>query len=278
MIMYLKKMLFCLSLVMATACSSTEQLKVISFNLRNASDYAAKQDGDNCWMNRKEAQLKLVNEEKPDLFAVQECLLVQEEYFTKNLPNYGMIGVGRDDGDKEGEFESIYYNKERLDLEKNGNFWLSETPDVPSLGWNGWNYRMVTWGLFKIKGTDKIFYHFNTHLDNTLPARIGALKLLEEKISEIVPEGIPIVMTGDFNTCPDDEILKPLLKIVSDSRTVAPDTDNKMSFNGWDKEPHLIIDYIFESNLKPIKFRTLDGDYGVPYISDHYPICTVFEL
>ncbi len=268
--------------VMSIGCSSTASVRVISFNLRNSSAYATNEDGDNCWMNRRPAQINMVNQEKPDLMGVQECLKEQDEYFVENLPGYGRIGVGRDDGDREGEMMTIYYNMEKLDLLCSGNFWLSETPDSVSMGWDGVCNRMVTWGCFQIKGTDQVIYHFNTHLDHMGKiAREEGVKLLVSRIKSIVPKegtGAPLVVTGDFNTLPDDPLLLPLRELVSDTRVVAQETDDKKSYNGYGQYPSLVIDYIFEANLKPVRFTTLDGDYGVPFVSDHYPVAADLDL
>ena len=41
----------------------------------------------------------------------------------------------------------------------------------------------------------------------------------------------------------------------------------------------IVIDHIyFRGKLRCQRFETLKGDYGAPYISDHYPIAAVFAL
>ena len=52
------------------------------------------------------------------------------------LPGYDYIGVGRDDGKEKGEHSAIFYRTDKFDVIEKGDFWLSETPDVPSKGWD----------------------------------------------------------------------------------------------------------------------------------------------
>jgi len=256
--------------IFATACGpDANEIKVVSFNLR----YSNPDDGENWWENRKGATINMVNEIKPDVVGTQECLAEMAEYVENNLPLYARLGVGRDDGDRQGEMMAIFYNTERLDLISSGNFWLSETPDSVSLGWDGACRRMVTWGCFRVKGTDNTFFHFNTHLDHIGPiAREEGVKLLVAKINEIVPEGLPFVVTGDFNSTVDEPIYDPLKAIATSVRDAAPRTDSKNTYNAYGKGGGAVIDHVFEANLNPVSFETLDKDFGAPFISDHYPV------
>lgn len=260
----------------AVACASdSNEIKVVSFNLR----YSNPDDGENWWENRKSATINMVNEIKPDVMGTQECLAEMADYIEENLPTYARLGVGRDDGDRVGEMMAIFYNTDRLDLISFGNFWLSETPDSVSLGWDGACRRMVTWGCFRVKETENIFYHFNTHLDHIGPmARQEGVKLLTAKIGEIVPEGVPFAVTGDFNSTVDEPIYDPLKALALSVRDVAPVTDSKNTYNAYGANTGAVIDHVFEANLKPISFTTLDKDFGAPFISDHYPVEAILSF
>lgn len=262
--------------LIAVSCSTNEnELKVVSFNLR----YSNPGDGENCWENRKSATINMVNEILPDVMGTQECLAVMADYINENLPTYARLGVGRDDGDREGEMMAIFFNTERLDLISSGNFWLSETPDSVSLGWDGACRRMVTWGCFRIRGTENVFFHFNTHLDHVgHVAREEGVKLLTAKINELVPEGIPFVVTGDFNSTVDQPIYDPLKAISESARSLAPVTDSKDTYNAFGEKGGAVIDHVFFSDLDPVSFMTLDKDFGAPFISDHYPVIARFQF
>ena len=253
-----------------------DTVTVISYNIRLNTP----NDGDNIWDNRKDCSITMVKMERPDFLCVQEAYFVQLDYLLKNLPAYDYIGVGRDDGKKGGEHMAILYNKARYEVVEHGDFWLSETPDVCSRGWDAACHRIVTWGYFRDKKTGKHLYCFNTHLDHVGEvARRESVKLITQRIKEIVKDKkAPIYLTGDFNSDISSDIFVPLKKVLKQARKDAPVTDNKGTYNGWGSAANIfVIDHIFYKNSKPVLFKTLDGNiYGRPLISDHYPIKGVF--
>ena len=143
-----------------------QELSVMSYNIRNSGA----NDGENSWELRKKASLTLLKEEKPDLLGLQEALPDQYEFFNKHTRRrYGHVGVGRDDGKSEGECMAVYYKKRAFKCLGSGTFWLSETPDQPTLGWDAACKRTVTWVHLRHKKTGKEVYYFNTHLDHRGP-------------------------------------------------------------------------------------------------------------
>ena len=165
---------------------------------------------------------------------------------------------------------------------KSGTFWLSETPEKPSMGWDAACYRTATWALMKDKKTGKKFYFVNTHLDHVgREAQKNGLKLIVDRIASINPEGYPMVLTGDFNITPDNPGLVDLDKIMTSTRKIAKKTDNKGTFNGWrtDREGG-VIDYIYMSGFSSVPvYETIVKKYAdKPFISDHYPIMSVLEF
>ena len=111
-------------------------------------------------------------------------------------------------------------------------------------------------------------------------AREEGVKLLIEKIHEIAGKKAPAIVGGDFNTPVDSPIFKPLTKYMVSARAKAATTDHKGTFNGFGSAPDtIVIDHLYyRGKLKCQLFATLDGNYGAPYISDHYPIAMVFTL
>lgn len=261
-------------------------LKVISYNVRMSQ--ASESDGDNRWDNRKEASLKMVAEQKPLVMGLQETCPDQVDYFDRNLTGYKHIGVGRDDGKRAGEMMAIYYDESRVKLLDSGTFWLSETPDVVSRGWDAACKRTCTWGLFSIAGTGVKFYYFNTHLDHIgREARKNSILLIVNKIAEINADGLPVLLSADFNSTTDNAIFDPLKKALSDARATCLPVDNSITYNGFGKiegnpntnnDAEQIIDHIFYKGFAPKQFKVLNGNYGVPYISDHYPIAFTFTF
>ena len=128
-------MKFLLLILAALPLASTAQtLKVMTYNIR----YDNPSDGVNAWTdgNRKEKVFTVINDNTPDIFGVQEALINQVEALEQYFPSYQREGVGRDDGKKAGEHAAIFFKKERFKLLHSANFWLSQTPDVPSNGWD----------------------------------------------------------------------------------------------------------------------------------------------
>lgn len=253
----------------------SEGLKVMSYNIR----YGSADDGTNSWKYRWPATVEMLNDVKPDVFGVQEALDFQVEFISEMVRDYKGYGVGREDGKHDGEHMAIFWNKKTVKMIKSGTFWLSETPEKPSMGWDAACYRTATWALMKDKKTGKKFYFVNTHLDHEgREAQKNGLKLIVDRIASINPEGYPMVLTGDFNITPDNPGLVDLDKIMTSTRKIAKKTDNKGTFNGWRTDrPGPVIDYIYMSGFSSVPvYETIVKKYAdKPFISDHNPIMSV---
>jgi endonuclease/exonuclease/phosphatase family metal-dependent hydrolase len=173
-------------------------VRVMSFNLRNA----AARDGQNEWEKRKPLLVDTVMAFDPDLLGTQETLLVQRDYLAAKLADHAVVGVGRIDGEEDGEFAAVLYRKSRFDLIDSGHFWLSETPQI--VGSNGWDAslpRMATWVKLRDRlalGAKPIFW-LNTHFDHIGErARVESARLVRCQIDQL-GGGCRWVITGDFN-------------------------------------------------------------------------------
>lgn len=266
----MKRILFFLLPFLILSCSAADSLKVMSFNVRTS----VKNDGDNSWDLRKEASVAMLKEVRPDIFGVQEASPEQEGYLAAQCPDYIPFGVGRDNGADEGERASIFYNQHVLKMVEGGTWWLSETPDVPSVGWDAKYPRTATWALMEDLRNGKRFYFVNTHLDHKgANARRNGLAMVVEKTRGLNPE-IPLVLTGDFNVEPGDSCLVDIDRQMLSARTVAETTTDMPSFNGFKTPASKTIDYIYYVGFaKANEFAVIDKTYaGKPYISDHYPV------
>ena len=265
-------LLFALTMFIAlgfTSCSKGKnEIKVMSFNV-----LVSQNDNVNNWGQRKVAALNMLNEEKPTILGLQEATLPQVNYLAENLPQYGWVGIGREDGLNSGEFMAIFYLKDEVELLDSGTFWLSETPDTPSMGWDAACKRTCTWTKLKMKKTGTEFAYLNTHLDHVgKQAQRNGLALMVERCAQIVPKGMTAFVTADFNATTDDPIFEPLKADMLDARETAPETDRRGTFNGFDNLQNVVIDHIFYRGAEAKTFRVLDKYYGAPYISDHYPV------
>lgn len=184
------------------------------------------------------------------------------------------------DGKHDGEHASIMYNKKKIELLEWGNFWLSSTPEIPSIGWDAACTRTATWALLKDKKTMEKFYYVNTHLDHVgRVARKEGLNLILEKIQKINPDNFPLILTGDFNMEHTDSSIQKLNEKMIDARTSAKKTDSFGTFNGWGTRSS-IIDYIYYKGFKMCtEYVTIREKYaGKTFISDHYPIKGVLKF
>lgn len=275
----MKRLLFFLLLYVSYALGAQEarnEVKVISFNIRNSSEMSERQDGSYYWTYRKDAVAKMLVAERPDAIGLQEALIDQIAFLDSALVGYQRVGVGRDDGATEGEWMAIYFRRDRFDLVKSATYWLSETPDKPSRGWDAACRRTVTVVQLRDRISGKDWVYMNTHLDHVgKTARTESTKQLRKLADEW--DAVPIVIGGDMNSTLEDTIFLSLTEVrLLSARDLAPITDNKLTYNAYGKGKAQQIDHFFVRKLRPLAFRTLDGDYGVPYVSDHYPVMMSF--
>ena len=267
--MTMAAMILSLPFVTAEEKEGTEGLKVMSYNIRLGSA----DDKTNSWALRYTATEEMLKDQAPDVFGVQEALVYQVA-FIEDICGYESVGVGRENGKKEGEHMSIFWNKKTVKMLKWGTFWLSETPEKPSKGWDAECFRTATWALMKDKKTGKKFYFVNTHLDHKgTEAQKNGLKLIVDRIAEINPDGLPMVLTGDFNIEPKNPALKDLDARMQSARKIAVKTDDHATYNGWGKSSTM-IDYIYVSGFSSCpEYQTVTKRYeDRKFISDHYPI------
>lgn len=253
------------------------ELKFMSFNIRlNSSS-----DGSNAWDYRQEAAVKMIQDQKPVCIGMQEVQPGQNSYLKSKLTEYGVYGLGRnsasapEDSSSTDECMMVYWLKSEVDLVSYGTFWLSETPDVKSYGWDATIRRTCTWCMFRHKATKQLFYFFNTHFDHKgETARTESVKLIVKKIKEInFGDNRPVVLVADFNSNTSHERFVPLHEYMKDARTNAAITDDHYTYNGWGKSSST-IDHLFYrgEGCEALEYHTVTENYGVPYVSDHYPV------
>lgn len=238
---------------------------VATYNLRqlNADDDS---HGDG-WSNRCPVIAKIIQFYDFDIFGTQEGFKSQLENLKDSLPFYDYIGVGREDGKDQGEHSAIFYNTKKFELLDKGDFWLSENPDRPGLGWDAACTRICSWGHFRHKETGKEFRFFNLHLDHVgVRARIESVLLVQQKIREFGID-IPTFLTGDFNVDQYNEMYSVLTSsdFLDDSfHTAELVFALNGTFNGWQTEGFTDsrIDHIFVTkDIAVEKYGVLTDTY-----------------
>jgi endonuclease/exonuclease/phosphatase family metal-dependent hydrolase len=306
----MNKRLLLLLLLLASVVASAQEMFVGSYNIRykNQRDSIA----GNVWSKRCQVICDQVNFMAPMVFGTQEVLHTQLEDLVEGLDGYDYIGIGRDDGKQAGEYEAIFYKKEKLTLLDSGNFWLNETPDKPALGWDAACIRICTWGKFQVNAKKKrdrtTFYYFNLHMDHVgVVARREAAKLVVRKIKEIASDS-KVILTGDFNVDQTNEIYNIFLEAgLNDSYEIARIRfAENGTFNAFKTEyfTNSRIDHVFvSSDIKVESYGLLTDSYWITdtgldenlksadapqeisfnkYIrknpSDHYPVFVKIKL
>lgn len=268
----MKKIFF--GLLLSSNLFFSQDLKVMTYNIR----LSLESDKENSWNNRKDDALALMSYYHPDYFGVQEAVPQQMTDIKTTLTDYDYVGVGRDDGKNQGEYSAIFYDKNKLEVTKSGTFWLSETPEKPSKGWDAAYNRVCTYAFFKIKKTGKQFLAMNLHFDHVGDvARVNSAKLILEKIKKLNPKNVPLTLTGDFNLTDDSEPIKIISKSLDNVFYHSKKTHYgpKGTFTGFDINtiPQDRIDYIFVKGFEVLSNRTInDRRENLLYPSDHFPI------
>ena len=276
-----KRFSFILVALIAILLSGFENIeartfRIMTFNIRLLTSV----DSNNVWANRKDAVCNYLKKVKPDVFGLQEATNPQMQDITKGLPTYAFVGVGRDDGIQGGEYSPVFYLKDKYKLIKSGWFWLSETPDVPSLGWDAACRRICSWAILQDIKTGNSFVYANTHLDHKGPkARNNGAMLIKERLNRIA-NNLPMLITGDFNVTADSPcytIMKTRLFPLNDAYVIAGKRAGlKSSFQDFGRIPDNKgekIDFIFLSpNLEVKKAVISDSRLknGL-FLSDHNP-------
>lgn len=278
------RLTFLLALGLAvTTTLQAQVMKIASYNIR----YDNKDDSvnGNGWKQRAPIVASLIRFHDFDIFGTQEGLKHQLDDISSVLPQYARYGIGRDDGIDKGEHSAIFYKKDEFTLLKKGDFWLSETPDKPSLGWDATCCnRICSWVQLQHKKSGKKFFFFNVHYDHQgVVARRESSKLILKKIKEIAGKS-PVMFTGDFNGAMTSEWYQTIANsgIVKDTyNEVKFPYANNASFNAFGKtrQSNAIIDHIFVSDqFKVIKWGLLTDTYHGKYPSDHFPVMVEVKL
>lgn len=275
--MKIKQLLFTALFIVTGLCSQAQHLIVGTFNLR----FDNPKDTGNLWVNRAPVAAALIRFHQFDIVGTQEGLGHQLEDISKALPEYQHYGLGRDDGKHGGEHSTIFFKKDRFEVLKKGDFWLSETPDKPGLGWDATCCnRICSWVYLMDKQSKKKFYFFNAHFDHQGKiAREESAKLILKKIKEIAGNE-KALFTGDLNGDHNSTWYKRLAvsDYLVDTYTLAikPYIFNA-SFNSFGKalDKDGIIDHVFTTGKVNVKrWGILTDTYRGKFPSDHFPVLT----
>lgn len=261
--------------------ASGDPIRAMTFNIR--LDIAS--DGANAWPHRRQMVAALIRHEAPDLLGTQEVIVHQKEYLEAQFPDYTFVGVGRDDGEKAGEFSPLAWRNDRFEMLDSGTFWLSPTPEVPSKGWDAALPRVATWAVLRDLRSGRMIRVLNTHFDHVgTQARANAARMIAEWAAE---GDMPAIVMGDFNVPTGSEPYKVLATTaqsgLADARAVSrtPPYGPPGTFTGFDitTAPDTPIDHIFVTpDFAVDDYAVVTQHWGGRLPSDHYPVVADLEF
>ena len=286
-------LLFTLSTLGSLCCinawsqNTDNTISFATYNIRYCIEGKKPEDEkkDNAWEMRRDPIVKLIKYHQFDIFGTQEGMLSQLEYLKKELTDFDYIGKGRDDGKSSGEHSAIFYKTTMFRVLDTGDFWLSETPDKPSKGWDVTCCpRLCTWALFEELSTKKQFYVFNAHFDHQgIEARNESSLLVLQKVKDIAGKQ-PVVFMGDLNGSRTSKWYLTVENSVTFSDTYKKAKDVYQlsgTFNGFGKGKMNsdTIDHIFSTHqFEVLEWSVLTDTYNGNYPSDHFPVKTTMIL
>lgn len=248
--------------------SSDEAIRIMSFNIRCTNV------GRDSWEERIGIVTETIEKSKADSIGVQEATPEWMETLEKELKDYDYVGVGRDDGDKLGEFSAVFFLKDKYNAVDSGTFWLSETPEQPSLGWDAGCNRVCTWVVLENKETGEKYVHVNSHFDHVgVKAREESVKMILNHIAQY--KDLPVVFTADMNVVEGSENYVDFTKVLNDTKYLADDTMDYLTYH--DTKPSKyegeVIDYVMvNDNFDALSYKVVTAGIDERYVSDHFPV------
>jgi endonuclease/exonuclease/phosphatase family metal-dependent hydrolase len=272
--------LFCLFFFFTLSSIAQSELLFLTYNIR----FDNPKDGHSAWPNRKSIMIDSLKHLNGSIYCFQEVLNGQYEDFKMGLLGYESYGVGRDNGKKKGEMAPVFYKKSDWNCLEKGTFWLSETPEKPSKGWDASLPRIVTWVKLQHQTSSKILFVFNTHFDHKgAEARRQSGLLLAQKAKDLAGSHA-YVICGDLNLTPEHAAYQALTQTLIDSKKATKKVNGtEYTFAGFEVQnppkPLHRIDYIFVSKSMII------NSYSCPdwnqdsehWLSDHRPVFIQFN-
>lgn len=258
-----------------------EPIRVMTYNVR----YANPGDGEDVWTNRVDAVADAVAE--ADLIGLQEVLDSQLQDLDQRLEGYDHYGVGRDDGQREGEYSPIFFRTDRIEVLDRGTFWLSESPtEIGSVGWDAAITRICSWIVARDKRTGAEFWFGNTHFDHVGQQARGESAKLITNMAARLSRSRPSLLVGDFNSVPGSlpyqSIIDPTVpQVLVDARERVEPRGPNSTWNGFREIiSGRVIDHLFVSpSVEVLSLAVLDPKTAAGrFASDHLPVLATLRL
>jgi len=260
------------------ATAQAGDVAVMSFNIR----YGTADDGENAWPLRQDLVLETIRMQHPDVLSLQEALAFQIDQLETAFPGYRRVGVGRDDGERAGEYAAIMFRIGRFELLDSGSFWFSDTPAVPgSMSWGNRITRLCTWVRLRDTTSGQAFYIYNVHWDHESQAsRERSAGLLLDRIATR-DDPDPVIVTGDFNAGEANPAFVALTAngLRDTFRALHPDADSAGTFNAFEgiRTGEKIDAVLVSDGWAVLDASIVRTNRDGRYPSDHFPVTAVLQ-
>lgn len=250
-------------------------LKIVSFNIRYCDD-----DNGNTIVERAPRLASIIKQYEPDIIGLQEYRPKWEreiehyfgdEYEIFNKYRNETIDV---------ESSPILWRKDKFECIKKGYFWLSETPEVESRGWDEKCncFRICEYAIIEEKHTQEQVVIMNTHLGFGDSGQVASAKLIYEYCRKISDS--PTIVIGDFNMTPNSKGYKEMSNLFTDVNVLTAN-DFSSTYHGYkpeeNKDQH--IDYCFiNEKVIPINQEIIKTLVDGKYPSDHYGLYVICQV
>lgn len=255
---------------------------LLSYNIRNGHPSPGHE-----WADRRALVAEIIRRNDPDLLTLQEVLRGQLDDLAASVDGYESAGVSRL-GTDEDEYGPVLWRSHVFERVDDGQFWFSDTPDVP--GSNGWGMlypRFATWVRLRRRSNGAMVTVACLHLDHEEGEhgevlRIRCLRLLHDRLAG----GEPLLVGGDLNSEPSSATHRALGRLgLRDCADDVPDRDHGARTVGsfHDYEPWRIdqrrIDGILHSDGVDTEAQWVDAaDETARLASDHMAVVARLRL
>lgn len=251
------------------------KISVMSFNVRCAND------ADGHSIAERAPRIGMIFDKyKPDVIGIQEYRTGWESCFDEYLKmGYDMYYVPKE-FNRHQEAVPVMWKKDRFECMEKNTFWLSDTPEKDSGGWDE-KYdvnRLCSYVVLKHRESGVSFVFMNTHFGFGDSCQTRSAELINKYSNEY--EDIPVFVTGDFNMKTDSAGYKRMTEFFTDVNTVTAN-DRRCTYHGYAPEKHSEshVDFCFVNDkVKPLNYKLVTETFEGKYPSDHYGLLIELDV
>ena len=234
--------------------------------------------------------IEVLRRRDPDIIGFQEVtprwFELLDSYINDN--GYEVFNMYRAESNKEST--PLLWKKDKFDCLDKGYFWLSDTPEVESKGWDEYGcHRICMWAKLVEKATGKVFVAANTHFGFGDKCQTDSARLVLSRVTNLGTDSV--FVTADYNFNREMLGYKEMTKDFVDV-TLVTTGDTTPTYHGYnlanamtDEEIRVTgktfgghIDFCFANpkGITPIYGKVLRENFDGKFPSDHNAV--YFEL